>query len=336
MKSAFLCILLVFLFLPSITLAGGGHAHSHGSDFGTTATSDRVELSDEAISNLGIRSEAVKKGRVPQTVALFAQTMIHPSAHHHVAAKFRGRLTKIHALRGQSVKKGQIIAQAAPLAAGAQSVSLRSPIDGVVTRAPESLGVVFEATDALFDISNMSKMLIRADMYQGAASNKVKPGQLAVARFSTVADHSFSGPIERVDAALNEDVPLFHLYLTVENAERVLKPNMRGRVDVILREGELGTLVPEKAILGELGNYFLYVQRGNVFERRVVELGMKGNGFARIKSGLELNENVVLQGHYQLQFAKGTASKEPHGHQRDDHAGHDHGHDHGHGDGHQH
>jgi hypothetical protein len=68
--------------------------------------------------------------------------------------------------------------------------------------------------------------------------------------------------------------------------------------------------VPQRAVLGDLGNLFVFVRDGNTFERRNVVLGMKAGEQVEVIEGVLPGDNVVTEGHYQLQFATSAKPKE--------------------------
>ncbi|HSH39483.1 MAG TPA: efflux RND transporter periplasmic adaptor subunit, partial [Chthoniobacterales bacterium] len=73
----------------------------------------------------------------------------------------------------------------------------------------------------------------------------------------------------------------------------------------------------------DLGNLFVFVRDGNTFERRNVVLGTKAGDQVEIVEGVLPGDNVVTEGHYQLQFATGpkkeaAAPVDEHGHSHAD------------------
>jgi hypothetical protein len=64
-------------------------------------------------------------------------------------------------------------------------------------------------------------------------------------------------------------------------------------------------------VLGDLGNLFVFVRDGNSFERRNVVIGMKAGDQVEIVEGVLPGDNVVTEGHYQLQFATTPAKAAP-------------------------
>jgi hypothetical protein len=84
---------------------------------------------------------------------------------------------------------------------------------------------------------------------------------------------------------------------------------MQATVLVAIGEAQEALAVPDRAVLGDVGNLFVFVRDGNTFERRNVVLGIRSGEMIEITEGVLPGEQVVTQGHYQLQFATADAKK---------------------------
>jgi multidrug efflux pump subunit AcrA (membrane-fusion protein) len=80
--------------------------------------------------------------------------------------------------------------------------------------------------------------------------------------------------------------------------------------------------VPRRAVLGQLGAKFVFVQTEPLhFERRDVVTGLTGGDRVEMVEGVLPGDIVVTNGHYQLQYAASGGAAE---------AGAEAGHDHAH------
>ena len=95
--------------------------------------------------------------------------------------------------------------------------------------------------------------------------------------------------------------------MLLDNPELQLRPNMQASVSIAIGEAQEVLAVPQRAVLGDLGNLFVFVRDGNTFERRNVVVGMKAGDQVEIVEGVLPGDNVVTEGNYQLQFATTTA-----------------------------
>jgi multidrug efflux pump subunit AcrA (membrane-fusion protein) len=76
-------------------------------------------------------------------------------------------------------------------------------------------------------------------------------------------------------------------------------------VTVSIASGEAlpAILVPNASVLGRDGEPFVFVKVGDTAERRPVKLGARLGDEQEIITGVLPDEEVIIQGHYQLQFA---------------------------------
>ena len=75
--------------------------------------------------------------------------------------------------------------------------------------------------------------------------------------------------------------------------------------------------VPRRAILGSLGNLFVFVESSDgVFEKREIVAGIRSGDLVEIIEGVLPEDHVVTVGNYQLQFlgAESPSAEEGHSH----------------------
>jgi RND family efflux transporter MFP subunit len=150
----------------------------------------------------------------------------------------------------------------------------------------------------------------------------IKPGQNASVRLDVFRDRVFEGKVQRLDVGLERESRTFEVYVLLDNPELQLRPNMQASVSIAIGEPQEVLAVPQRAVLGDLGNVFVFVRDGNTFERRNVVVGMKSGDQVEIVEGVLPGDNVVIEGHYQLQFATSpakqvAAAEDEHGHSHD-------------------
>ncbi|MEM1059856.1 MAG: efflux RND transporter periplasmic adaptor subunit [Verrucomicrobiota bacterium] len=253
-----------------------------------------------------------------------------PTSHAAVSAKFSGKVHDLFVKLGDRVRKGQPLAQLDPITIGNPPVTLRSPLDGVVSLQNVKLGDAFGPTTVLMEIADQSRLQARAVTYESPELAQIKTGQVASVRVSMFPDEVFEGKVVSVSPGLRADERTFEVFVEIENPDGKLLPNSQATVSLPLGEPATVVAVPKRAIVGDGARRTVFVRDGNVFERRDVVLGIKSGDLVEIIEGVFPGDDVVIQGNYQLQFASGepSASEVGHGHS---HGGHSHG-DHGAGD----
>ena len=112
------------------------------------------------------------------------------------------------------------------------------------------------------------------------------------------------GTVDRVDVSFDELSKAANVYAVFDNQSGKLLGNSQVTLTVEVGEQIEVIAIPQKAILGEVGEYFAFVKNGKEFERRDIAIGEKFGDFTEVLEGIFPDEEVVIQGNYQLQFAK--------------------------------
>jgi multidrug efflux pump subunit AcrA (membrane-fusion protein) len=104
--------------------------------------------------------------------------------------------------------------------------------------------------------------------------------------------------------------------LQVDNPDQALKIGMLADARLILGSAVSGTAVPTETIQNEDGIPVAYVQTGGeLFERRVLTLGVTDGAWTIVSEGLSPGEHVVTRGAYQVRLASlSTSELATHGH----------------------
>ena len=82
---------------------------------------------------------------------------------------------------------------------------------------------------------------------------------------------------------------------------------------LIAPEKSEGIVVPNTALVEEMGRYFVFVQHTPIlFEKRLVAPGVTDGRNTRINSGINSGERIVTNGAISLKLAQGTGALDPH------------------------
>jgi cobalt-zinc-cadmium efflux system membrane fusion protein len=325
-KRTILCLMLGF----AIHLARGHDGHVHGPRAGAESpVLGPITLSTETIQNLGVQTVEAHPAPLQRSLQMAARIEGLPERQAKISPRAEGRVAEIMVKLGDRVTAGQVLLRFDPLTVGNPPVVLKSPIEGFVVRQDASIGQALRPDTVLMEVADYTQVLARATTFEGPDLSEIKAGDPARVRVQVFPDQIFEGKVQRLDVALERESGTFEVYVLLDNPERKLRPNMQATAAIGIGEAQEVVAVPQRAILGDLGNLFVFVQTDepNTFERRNVVLGMKSGDLVEIVEGVLPGEKVVIQGNYQLQFAT-TAKKGEEAPANPDemgHAGHDHG-----------
>lgn len=301
--------------------AGAGHDHGEGQ-FSSGGATTSFELENTTINNLGIKAITADINPVRESTRMLMQIKLLPEKQAVITPRFQGKVASIKAKLGDSISRGQSLVTLQPLSIGNAPVTLDAPISGLLSRQIVVTGQVVEPGDVLMEVSDRAQVLAKGVTYESSALGAIRNGQKVQVKVDSLPEKSFTGTVQRIDPAIDEDERTFSIFALLDNPGGLLIPHMQGQMEIFTGEEQPLLTVPAEAVLGTVGQHFVYVKDGNYFEKRDVTLGVSRGGHREIISGVFPGEEVVIQGNYQLQYVTpaGVASH--------DAAAGDHGHAH--------
>ncbi len=198
------------------------------------------------------------------------------------------------------------LAQATSAAATARRLrslaTLRSPIEGVVTRLSATLGATVDGTASLVDVADPRFVDILLSV--SAAEAALLTRGAAVALTAGAADGGDSlgtGIVSTIAAAVDTATRTVAVRVTASRTRRPLRigESVNGRI--ALDQHVDAVLVPSAAVVPDGDEYRVFVlDSANVAHARTVEVGARRDGRIEITSGLKALERIVTDGAYQV------------------------------------
>ena len=195
------------------------------------------------------------------------------------------------------------------------SMTLRSPIAGVVTTRDAVPGAVVGAGAALVTITDPAALWLLVAIPEGITSD-VRVGSALHFNVAPYPADTFAARVQSVSASFDATTRSLPVRAVVENARARLRPEMYARVWIEATDRSASITVPDSAIQRLDGNTVVFVahpdgQGGARFERRIVQVGGTAHGRTSIVSGLASSDRVVVAGAYAVkaQLAKAKMPK---------------------------
>lgn len=295
-------VVSAFLFHHA-AMAHEGHGHAPGTEDETVSTGPIV-LNDSAIANLGIQTEPALLVPQAEVFNMPAQLSFVHTKESAVSARFAAKVLELHVREGEKVNQGDAVVTIQPLAINSQIVTLRAPIAGAVISHDVVAGQAVMPETVLYRIADTTDLYAHGIAYESPMLMRLAPNQKVILTTKLVPGKTFQGRVHHIGASLDQQNRTFNVYALIDNRNGELLANTQANLSVEVGEPEPTLTVPAKAVLGELGEYFLFVREGNTFERRTVTLGRRFGTRTEILEGVLPDEQVVVQGSYQLQYVK--------------------------------
>ena len=180
---------------------------------------------------------------------------------------------------------------------------INSPIAGTVVEKLITPGELLTAgTTPCFTVADLSRVWVMTQIF-GSDLASVSVGDSAEI-FTGIATNSFSGKVDNISALVDPNTRSVMVRVVVENPGDILKKQMYVRVKIQAHQESTGLLVPVSAILRDDVNLpFVYVvQPDGSFARRHVTLGYRTGDQYDIPDGLQIGDQIVIDGALFVQF----------------------------------
>jgi cobalt-zinc-cadmium efflux system membrane fusion protein len=278
-----------------------GHEQGHEAEEGT------IELSPDAMKQLGLRVLAVESAKLNVTLSLTGKLIPHEDRVAHVIPRFSGVIREVRKRLGDSVAKGESVAVVENNQT-LQPFEVKSQIPGIVVRRHATLGETVSDSSTLFEVADYRELF--ADFFVFPKEFKqVHLGQRVLIRFpdeqgTVESSISFISPVTDTD--------------TQSRVVRAVLPNPAGAYqagtfvngDIVIEETTVAVAVEETALRTSEGKTVVFVEeeQGH-FEVRPVLVGRKDKDRVEILKGLAAGERYAAGNTFILQaeLEKGEA-----------------------------
>ncbi len=180
-----------------------------------------------------------------------------------------------------------------------RTLDLHSEVSGIVTQKNVYQGMRVMPADTLFDIADLSRLWVLADVYTSDLP-AIRVGMQAEVSVTFLPGKTWRGPVTYIAPTVEEKTRTVKVRVEVDNRDDALKPDMFA--DVLLRT-DLGTglVVPESAVIDSGDRQIVFIdQSDGRLEPREVLLGAKlAQGYQVIK-GLASGDRVVTSANFLL------------------------------------
>lgn len=115
----------------------------------------------------------------------------------------------------------------------------------------------------------------------------------------TLADRShypYPGKIFIIDRAVDPQTATIKIRFLFPNPGNLLKAGMSANLQILNNSGAQTILIPYKATVEQMAEYFVYIVQADSVVQRKVSLGQRIRDMAVVKSGLAENEVIAIDG----------------------------------------
>ena len=178
-----------------------------------------------------------------------------------------------------------------------KTLTLYSPLAGVVTRKDVVDGMKLDAGAMPYEIVDLSSVWVLADVYESEL-RFVSQNMPASLKLNAFPNREFKGKVMFIDPLLDPQTRTVKVRLTFPNPDGDLRPEMFGEV-VLIGAPREGLSIPMDAVIDSGTEKLVFVASGaGKFQPRTVKLGESDGVGVEVLSGLTLGERVVTRANF--------------------------------------
>jgi RND family efflux transporter MFP subunit len=181
-------------------------------------------------------------------------------------------------------------------------VSVRAPIDAVVTSREANVGMNLDTGHPLFTLVDLSEVWVVGNVYERDLA-RVQVGSAARVGTQAFPGLTFAGKISYIDPQVNAETRTAKVRVEVPNRQRQLRLGMYVEMQITDSAAPDRPAVPREAVQMIGGRAVVYLADsgvpGRFIEREVQLAGENGNDVT-IANGIQTGDSVVVKGSFAL------------------------------------
>lgn len=185
---------------------------------------------------------------------------------------------------------------------------VKAPFDCTVLTRPVSIGQAvsgsggFNSGTEVLTIADLRSMVINAHVNQ-ADVPRLRVDQEVEVAVEAVAGLKVIGTVERIapQATIKNNIKGFAARILLKDVDQRVRPGMTANIKIPVASAANVLAVPLAAVFTERNadsqqmERFVYIQKGETYEKRVVEIGVSDYFYAEVQRGLSPGETVSTE-----------------------------------------
>jgi membrane fusion protein, multidrug efflux system len=180
-----------------------------------------------------------------------------------------------------------------------EKATISAPFAGVVGFRSVSIGAYVTPGTRIVELAKIDPIKVDFRVPELVLSS-LRAGQPIRVTVDALPNRTFEGEIYVIDPVVDENGRAVRLRARIANPERVLKPGLFARVQIVVERRENAVLVPESAVFAEGQRRLVYRVVDGRAALTEIELGHRRPGQVEVLGGLEAGAMVVTAGHQQI------------------------------------
>ena len=269
----------------------------------------KVKLSAEARKNANLKLAEAEPAKVKTLLPLYGKIAANEEALAHVQPRFPGIVKEVRKRLGDRVDKGDVLA-VVESNDSLRPYDIKSEVSGTIIEKRISLGQFVKNEDTIFTIADLSSVWVDLSVFRQDFA-RLQTGQAVWIHPGDDAE-SIETKIAYISPFGTEGTQTMLARCIVPNAKGDLRPGLFVTAEVATGETDAPVTVKLAALQTWKDKPVVFVEDGEVFAAREVELGAKDTERVEILSGLLPGDKYVSDNSFVLkaELGKGAADND--------------------------
>jgi len=180
-----------------------------------------------------------------------------------------------------------------------QYTKILAPFSGEISRRYVDEGALVSPSTPIANLVHTDTLKVVANILEKDIPY-LKAGMKAKIKAEAFPEKVFEGKIMQLSSSLDLHTRTLQAEIYIPNPDRLLKPGMFSRIEIVLFEKPKALVVFKNAVLEKGKESFVFVLQGNQAIKRSVITGYEQDQFIEIREGLSEGEQVIIRGQESL------------------------------------
>lgn len=280
-------------------------SEEHGKEAGEEHETPKVKLTPEARKNAGLKLEEADSAKVKTLLPLYGKLAANEEALAHVQPRFPGIVKEVRKRLGDRVEKGEVLA-VVESNDSLRSYEIKSETNGTVIKKNVAIGEFAKNEDTIFVIADLTTVWVDLNVFRPDFA-RLQTGQTVWIRPGDDGD-GIESKITYISPFGAEGTQTMLARCVVPNPKGDLRPGLFVNAEVAIGETDAPVTVRLSAIQTWQEKPVVFVEDGDAFAAREVELGAKDSERVEILSGLLPGEKYVSDNSFILKAELGKSA----------------------------
>ncbi len=253
----------------------------------------RITMATEVAAASGLTTAIAGTGVLQERIKLYGTIVADPLRVSHIQARYPGLIRSVKPTIGTRVKAGDVLATVESNES-LREYPLLAPIDGVVVERHSNPGE-FTADRVLFTLLDERVLELHLQAFPTDAS-KIKTGQAITINANGQQAQTKTEYI----TPRHGETPTLEVHAPVDNSNNLWVPNQAVEGWVDIAQIPVSLMVDNRALQSFRDWQVVFIQIGDTYEIRPLELGCSDGQFTEVLSGLNAGDSYVVENSFLL------------------------------------